>query len=237
MEKAIGSNTRRTIILPSIHRWKVALRHAFLPSCFSRSSPGRTRFDRPGRVEEVLFSLSLSRALPLLPPTSGINPGARSAKVNALIKKLPQPTVIPNHSRSRSASRFKSARFSTRYFKSYSFSFLPILVFSMASKRGAIFFFKFNLKFEILFEDGKKGFEKIESKSWKILFDGGKRGYLILERIWNSLFWSKFDSWIWEEFESYKYCWLNESRLLYFFSYNLVSKFLETLEIQNACKT
>lgn len=196
MEKAIGSNTRRTIILPSIHRWKVALRHAFLPSCFSRSSPGRTRFDRPGRVEEVLFSLSLSRALPLLPPTSGINPGARSAKVNALIKKLPQPTVIPNHSRSRSASRFKSARFSTRYFKSYSFSFLPILVFSMASKRGAIFFFKFNLKFEILFEDGKKGFEKIESKSWKILFDGGKRGYLILERIWNSLFWSKFDSWI-----------------------------------------
>lgn len=101
MEKAIGSNTRRTIILPSIHRWKVALRHAFLPSCFSRSSPGRTRFDRPGRVEEVLFSLS--RALPLLPPTSGINPGARSAKVNALIKKLPQPTVIPNHSRSRSA--------------------------------------------------------------------------------------------------------------------------------------
>lgn len=198
MEKAIGSNTRRTIILPSIHRWKVALdqalRHAFLPSCFSRSSPGRTRFDRPGRVEEVLFSLSLSLALPLLPPTSGINPGARSAKVNALIKKLPQPTVIPNHSRSRSASRFKSARFSTRYFKSYSFSFLPILVFSMASKRGAIFFFKFNLKFEILFEDGKKGFEKIESKSWKILFDGGKWGYLILERIWNSLFWSKFDS-------------------------------------------
>lgn len=77
MEKAIGSNTRRTIILPSIHRWKVALdqalRHAFLPSCFSRSSPGRTRFDRPGRVEEVLFSLSLSLALPLLPPTSGIN--------------------------------------------------------------------------------------------------------------------------------------------------------------------
>lgn len=92
-----------------------------------------------GRVESRrFFFLSLSLALPLLPPTSGINPGARSAKVNALIKKLPQPTVIPNHSRSRSASRFKSARFSTRYFKSYSFSFLPILVFSMTSKR---FFF------------------------------------------------------------------------------------------------
>lgn len=130
-----------------------------------------------GRVESRrFFFLSLSLALPLLPPTSGINPGARSAKVNALIKKLPQPTVIPNHSRSRSASRFKSARFSTRYFKSYSFSFLPILVFSMASKRGAIFFLNLIWSLKFFSKMGKEDLRKLNPSLGKFFSTVGKGG-------------------------------------------------------------
>lgn len=88
-----------SIILPSIHRWKVALRHAFLPSCFSRSSPGRTRFDRPGRVEEVLFSLSLSRFPSSLPPV---------ALIRALVR--PRWTHLLRSCRNRPLSRTTRVR-------------------------------------------------------------------------------------------------------------------------------
>lgn len=193
-----------------------------------------------GRVESRRFfflSLSLARFPSSLPPV---------ALIRALVR--PRWTHLLRSCRNRPLSRTTRVRvrpvdlnplaFPRDISNPTLFHFCRFWCFRWRARgERFFFFFKFNLKFEILFEDGKKGFEKIESKSWKILFDGGKRGYLILERIWNSLFWSKFDSWIWEEFESYKYCWLNESRLLYFFSYNLVSKFLETLEIQNPCKT
>lgn len=53
-----------------------------------RASFLRTRFDRPNRVESRSFFFFLHRSLPTL---RAINPSARSAKVNALIKKSPRP--------------------------------------------------------------------------------------------------------------------------------------------------
>lgn len=62
----------------------------------------RTRFDRPNRVESRRFFFFLHRSLPTL---RAINPSARSAKVNALIKKSPRPLSKPLRVR----ARFKSS--------------------------------------------------------------------------------------------------------------------------------
>lgn len=176
MEKAIGSNTRRTIILPSIHRWKVALRHAFLPSCFSRSSPGRTRFDRPGRVEEVLFSLSLSRFPSSLPPV---------ALIRALVR--PRWTHLLRSCRNRPLSRTTRVRvrpvdlnplaFPRDISNPTLFHFCRSWYFRWRARGEPLFFF-LNLIWSLKFfsKMGKKDLRKLNPSLGKFFSTVGKGG-------------------------------------------------------------
>lgn len=142
--KAIGQQySTDDHILPSIHRWKVAFVTRFLPSCSSRSSPVSI-----GRVESS-FSLSLSLSTLPPPPVALIRALVRPRWTHLLRScrnqpLYPEPLAFV-------ASRFKSARFSTRYFKSNSFSsFFFYFCRSWRFDRWRFFFFLENLTWSLI---------------------------------------------------------------------------------------